>query len=188
MRNVHLGLGLGCIAMALMFALSSLFVVFRTSFPDEVTETDRTVQVDTAAAETPRAVALELIRNHGVKGDVLGIEQDDTSVRFRVHRPGTEHRVEYTKGSGTVQIQDRRWQLGQTLLQIHTTHGFWHNSVPQQIWALLSLLCSIGLVLLGGSGVYLWFEHHEERIVGTVLFTVGLSYGLITLVLTRLDS
>ena len=75
MRNIHLGLGLALFVMALMFALSSLFVVYRGWFPDEVTETERTVQVSAEVATTPRALALELIRNHGLKGDVLGIEQ-----------------------------------------------------------------------------------------------------------------
>ncbi len=188
MRNIHLGLGLALFVMALMFALSSLFVVYRGWFPNEVTETDRTVQVATEVATTPRALALELIRNHGLKGDVLGIEQDAETIRFRVFRPGTEHRVEYSKATGVVNIQDREWQLGQTLLQLHVTHGFWHDSIPQNIWAALSLLASFGLLLLGASGIYLWFEHHNERVIGSILLTVGLSYGLITLVLTRMDS
>jgi hypothetical protein len=49
-------------------------------------------------------------------------------------------------------------------------------------------LCSFGLLLLGGSGISLWFEHHKERVIGSILLTVGLSYGLITLILTRMDS
>ena len=40
MRNIHLGLGLALFVMALMFELSSLFVVYRGWFPDEVTDTE----------------------------------------------------------------------------------------------------------------------------------------------------
>jgi hypothetical protein len=188
MRNIHLGLGLAFVVMALMFALSSLFVIYKPWFPDEATETERTVQLAADAAKTPRSLALELIRNHGLKGDVIGIERDAETFHFRVFRPGTEHVVDYVRATGEVRIQEKRWQLGQTLLQLHTTHGFWHDSIPQSIWAGLSLLTSIALLLLGASGVYLWFAHHKERFIGSVLLAVGLSYGIITLVLTRLDS
>lgn len=188
MRNIHLWLGLASFVMALMFALSSLFVIYRPWLPDEVAETDRVVQISAQSAQTPRALALELMRHHGLKGEVQGIEEHADGFRFRVYRPGAEHRVEYSTGANEVQIQDRQWQLGQTLLQIHVTHGLWHESVPIAIWAILGLLASIGLLLLGASGIYLWFAHHQERFIGGILLAFGLGYGLISLVLTRLDS
>jgi hypothetical protein len=84
-------------------------------------------------------------------------------------------------------IRHREWQLGQTLQQLHTTHAFWHEFAPANVWAALSLLASIGLLLLGASGIYLWFSHHRERAIGGALLVFGLGYGLIALVLTRLE-
>ena len=188
MRNIHLWLGLAFVVMAMIFALSSLFVIYRPWLPDEVAETNRTLRISPENAGTPRELARELIRNHGLKGELLGVEETAESFKFRVYRPGTEHRVEYVRETGETRIQDRQWQAGQTLLQIHVTHGFWHESATAWIWALLSFLSSVGLLLLGASGIYLWFAHHKERVIGGVLLALGLGWGLATLVLTRMVS
>lgn len=188
MRNVHLWLGLASVLMALMFALSSLFVVFRQSFDSKPQESQRTVQVSPELASTPRALARELILNHGLKGELAAVNEDAEGMTFRIHRPGTEHSIDYSKATGAVTISDKQWALGQTLLQVHVMHGFWHEWVPGWIWALLGFLTSVALLLLGASGIYLWFAHHKERVIGGVLLAVGLIYGISTLVLTRMDS
>jgi hypothetical protein len=162
--------------------------MYRSWFPDEITETERTVQVAADAAGTPRELALELIRNHGLKGELQNIAETEEGYTFRIFRPGADHGVEYLRATGQVKIKDKRWQAGQTLMQLHTAHGFWHESVTATLWSAFSLLTSLGLLALGASGIYLWFVNRAERLVGGILLTVGLSYGLITLILTRLDS
>jgi hypothetical protein len=141
--------------------------------------------VTSEAATTPRAVALELMRNHGLKGDLREIEQSDDGMRFVVVRPGTRAEVEYSRASGEAKIQTRRQGFLEMTVQLHTNHGFWHDFLPSNAWALLSLLGSIGLFLLGATGIYLWFCHNEERLIGSVLLVVGLIYSLTTLVLSR---
>ena len=49
------------------------------------------------------------------------------------------------------------------------------------------LLTSIGLLLMGASGIYLWFETHDERKIGSVLLTSALVFGLGLLVLVRIQ-
>lgn len=185
-RNVHLALGLTFVAMALIFALSSLVIINRPWFPESIEVSERTVQVGAQAASTPRARALALMRSEGLKGTVSGIEEDSEAIRFRIFRPGTESKIAYVRSTGEAKIELRRWGLLETLVQIHVNHGFWHEFAPSNAWAGLSLLASIGLLLLGATGIYLWFEHHEERVAGGVLLVLGLTYGLVTLVLTRL--
>ena len=72
------------------------------------------------------------------------------------------------------------------LLQLHVNHGFWHDFGPANGWAAFSLLTSIAMLLLGVSGIYLWFMHHEERLIGGVLLGVGFGYAIVTLTLIRL--
>jgi hypothetical protein len=43
------------------------------------------------------------------------------------------------------------------------------------------------LLLLGVTGIYLWFAHHSERLIGGIILGFGLLYGIVTLVLTRLE-
>lgn len=188
MRNIHLGVALTVIVMAMIFAASTIYFMYRSWFPDEITETERTIRVSADAAGTPRELAKELIRNHGLKGEVLGITETDGGYTFRIFRPGAEHGVEYSRAAGVVTIKDKQWQLGQTLMQLHTMHGFFHESATATLWSAFSLLTSLGMLALGASGIYLWFVNRAERLVGGVILTLGLSYGLITLILTRLDS
>ena len=186
MRNVHLGLGLVLVAMALIFALSSLVIIYRPWLPQSIEESERTVRIPAQAAATPRALARALMRSGGMKGTVSGIEEDSEAIRFRIFRPGSEFRIEYGRSTSEAKIELRRWGLLETLVQLHVNHGFWHEFAPTNAWAALSLLASAGLLLLGATGIYLWFAHYEERVVGGILLALGLTYGLATLVLTRL--
>lgn len=188
MRNLHLGIALTVIVMAMVFAASTIFFMYRSWFPDEVTEAERTIQVSSDAASTPRGLAMELIRDHGLKGEVLGITETHDGYKFRIFHPGAEHGVEYSRATGVATIKDKQWQLGQTLMQLHTMHGFHHESGTATLWSAFSLLASLGMLALGASGIYLWYVNRAERLVGGVILTLGLSYGLITLILTRLDS
>jgi hypothetical protein len=188
MRNIHLGIALMIIVMAVIFAASTIFFMYRSWFPDQVTETERTITAPASAAGAPRDLAMELMRNHGLKGEVLGIADTDDGYTFRIYRPGTEHSVEYSRTTGIVTIKDKRWQLGQTLMQLHTMHGFFRQTGTATLWSAFSLLTSLGMLALGASGIYLWFVNRAERLAGGIILTLGLSYGLITLILTRMDS
>ncbi len=184
-RNIHRGLGLACFMMAMMFVASSVFVIYRPLFSKRVTEGEWTDRVATSATGTPRLVALEVMRAHHLKGGVLGVAELDEGFSFRIVRPGTEHRVDYSTISGDTTIRDRQYPLGQTLLQLHDTHVLWHEFVPAGVWSALSLLTSIGLLLLGASGIYLWYT---ERVIGGILLIGGVGFCLTTLVLTLLAS
>lgn len=186
MRNTHLALGLACLVMAAVFAVSSLVIIYRPWLPQQRDESERTVTLAPEQAATPRDLARVLMLEHGLKGDLGQIESEGGEVRLRIFRPGTEARVRYDTGTGQATIETRRWGALEMLVQLHVNHGFWHDFVPSQVWAALSLLASIGLLLLGASGLYLWFEHHQERRIGAALLVGGLIVGLTSLVLTRL--
>jgi hypothetical protein len=188
MRNIHLGLGLAFALIALLFALSSLAFIYGSLLPEEsVEDAEQTLLIPAAKASNGRALASELMRNHGIEGDLRGVEVSSEEIRFRIVRPGTEAHVVYSPASEEATIRLRRLGLAQTLKQLHTNHGFWHDFLPSNVWAGLSLLGSIGLILLGLSGIYLWFNFHHERIVGGVLLGGGILYAVTTLVLTRMS-
>jgi len=186
MRNAHLATGILCAAMAAIFAVSSLVIIYRPWLPAGKSESELSVAVPPDRAATPRALALVLMREHGLRGELRQVGAEGGAMSFRIVRPGTEARVQYDPGSGVATISTTRRGTLETLVQIHTNHGLWHEFLPSQAWGALSLLASIGLLLLGVSGLYLWFSFHEERVIGAVLLGAGLVYGLVTLALTRL--
>jgi hypothetical protein len=185
MRNVHLILGLLFFFYALLFAASSLVIIYRPWLKPTRNEQEQTVRVAADRAKTPRDLALELMQNQGLKGDLQDIQQEGETVRFVIARPGTRSDVTYAAFSSEAKIKTRRDGFLETLVHLHTNHGFWHGFMPANAWALLSLLGSVGLFLLGATGIYLWFCHHEERVIGFVILGVGLIYSLAALVLSR---
>ena len=186
MRNVHLILGLLFFFYAMLFAASSLVIIYRPWLKPTHREQEETLRVASERAQTPRDLAFELIQNHGLKGDLRDIKQDGDATRFVIARPGMRAEVKYSAGTGEANVKTRREGFLETLVQLHTNHGFWHEFMPANAWSLLSLLGSVGLFLLGATGIYLWFCHHEERTIGFVILAVGLAYSLTTLVLSRI--
>jgi hypothetical protein len=186
MRNIHLILGLLLFFYAMLFATSSLVIIYRPWLKPTHSEQEQTVRVAADRAQTPREVALELMQGQGLKGDLRDIKQEGDGVRFVIARPGMRSEVRYAATTGEAKIRTRREGFLETLVQLHTNHGFWHDFMPANAWSLLSLLGSVGLLLLGATGIYLWFCHHEERMIGFVILAVGLTYSLTMLVLSRI--
>jgi len=186
MRNLHLGLGLIFVLMALVFAVSSLVIIYRPWLKPAPHDSEASIQLSPEAATTPRAAARELMTKHGFKGDLREIREQGV-VRFRIVRPGEQAEVQYAPAIGEAKIKVRRHGAFDTMVQLHTNHGFWHEYAPSNVWAAISLFTSVGLLLLGATGIYLWFAHHSERLIGAILLGFGLVYGLVTLALTRLE-
>ena len=186
MRNLHLGLGLIFVLMALIFAVSSLVFMYRPLFGITTRVSETSIQLSPEAAASPRAAARELMTRHGLKGDLREIREQSV-VRFRIVRAGEEAEVQYTPAIGAAKIKVRKHGAFDTMVQLHINHGLWHDYAPMNFWAAISLFTSVGLLLLGGTGIYLWLAHHNERRIGGILLGFGLVYGVVTLVLTRLE-
>ena len=186
MRNVHLGLGLVFVLMALVFALSSMVIIYRPLFVPKPVETETGVQLAPEAMESPRAAAHWLMVNQGLKGELRQIQEKDGRVSFRIVRPGNAVEVSYA-AAGKAKLKTRRFSAEDTLVQLHTNHGFHHEYLPSQLWSAIGFLASVGLILLGLTGIYLWFAHHQERVIGGVLLGFSLVFGMVAMVLTRLE-
>lgn len=186
MRNIHLALGVSFFFVALLFALSSTVLMYRSWFPKSVDRNSATVQLEPGL--DGRAAALALMRTKGVRGDLYDIRAEGDDLRFRIAQPGTEVAVTYTPATGDAKLDARRYNFFETLVQLHTNHGFWHDSLSVNLWALLSLAVSVGLLLLGASGIYLWYKHPQERFIGNVLLAIGFAVPLVALLITRLQA
>jgi hypothetical protein len=187
MRNIHLGLGLVFVLMALVFAVSSVVIIYRPWIQTKPTETERPVTISAEAKGTPRDAAMELMSEHGLAGELRQVQEEGDKVNLRIALPGEMAEVAYSRSSGEGVIKLRRQGALETMVQLHTNHGLWHDHFPTQAWAIINFLASFGLLLLGASGIYLWFSHHKERVIGGVLLAFSLLFGLVTLTLTRLE-
>ena len=66
---------------------------------------------------------------------------------------------------------------------MHATFGVEHEYGPHNLWGVLMLLTSVGLLVLGGTGLYLWFRMRSERRVGSILLAANLVFGVVLIAL-----
>ena len=184
MRNTHLFLGLAACLFLLMYGLSSVQMAHSTwfSMKPEVTETRMNIATDTAG--DPRAIAAEL-RRAGLRGEIRNVETNAAGYRIYMERPGTSYRIDYTRATREAKIRVNSSGFMAMLNRIHHIGGTWHDYWLINVWGVFVALVSVTLILLGATGIYLWFKAHGERVIGVVLLAVNLGICVTLLVLIR---
>jgi hypothetical protein len=176
LRNTHLFTGLFCCLFLLMYGVSSVQMAHNRWFNLRPTVTEAEFPV---RGDSPRAIALELMADHGVRGELTQVRE----AAFRIQRPGTVYEVQF--GGGTAKVKTNVAGFMGMLNRIHHVGGLWHEYTLTNVWAFFVGVVSAGLLILGGTGIYLWFKIHQERVIGTVLLVAGLAYGLTLVVMIR---
>ena len=179
LRNTHLILGLFCCLFLLMYAVSSVQMSHNRWFDNKPRVTESEVAVH---GGNPREVAAELMAQ-GLRGELAAVFTTPLGASFRIVRPGTVYEVTWTNGMAKIRTNEANF-MGM-LNRIHHIGGLWHDFKLMNVWAFFVGVVSAALLILGGTGIYLWFKIHEERMIGTVLLALGLGYGLTLIVLIR---
>ncbi|MBM3788665.1 MAG: hypothetical protein FJW30_30380 [Acidobacteria bacterium] len=68
---------------------------------------------------------------------------------------------------------------------MHFISGMWHETREINWMGLLAGLVSLALVVMGVTGILLWFRMKNERLFGSVLIAVTLLWGLGLMVAMR---
>ena len=181
-REIHLALGLFSCAFVLMYSISSLQMVHQW-FSEEPTVETRELPVETSG--DGRAVARELMERHGLAGELSPVKETETGYEFRLFRTGRGHQVAYDRETRIATVTTRTFAWAQALGWIHRTAGFERNDWVGLGWSAFSVAVSASLLLLGASGIYLWFLLKRERLVGGVLLALGGGGGVLLLALIR---
>lgn len=184
LRNTHLLLGLSCCLFLLMYGVSSVQMSHNTWFNlrPAVSTTEYTLAPGITDA---RAIANELISAHGLRGEVTQVRPGPTALSLTITRPGTVYQVEYTPAAGVAKVRDNHAGFMGMLNRLHHVNGVRHDYWLINIWGALVGIVSLALLTLGGTGIYLWFKIHRERIIGSILLAGGLGYGMTLLILLR---
>ena len=168
-RDIHLLLGLFLCGAILVLGVSSVIFAHRTWFDNEPTVTEHTVPVDPAGAGTPRALANQLVATQGYRGWLSRVRETDEDVRLVIGRMGTIHDVHYQRGAAEAHVKKRVWPFTAMLTWMHGMFKVDHEYALHNVWGWLMLTASVGLLVLGGSGIYLWWRLQSERRVGLAL-------------------
>jgi hypothetical protein len=184
LRNTHLLLGLFCFLFVLMYGLSALQMAHRRWFDLKPNITESTVQA-TPGASDARQVARELMDRQDLWGDIAQIRKTPAGAAFRIQNPGAVYEVEYSAETGAAKVKANSPDFLGMLNRLHHVEGLYHDHILSNLWGVFVGVVSVALIVLGGTGIYLWFKLHKERKIGLVLLVVSLSYSLGLLVLMR---
>ncbi|MCB9384977.1 MAG: PepSY-associated TM helix domain-containing protein [Bryobacterales bacterium] len=186
-RNIHLVLGLFCALFLLMYAVSAVQMSHNAWFDMKPAVREARLPVDPAQATSPRALAAELMREHGLRGEIQSAREEEGVYQVRIFRPGTTVEARYTPGAGEAEVKTSRATFMGLLNRMHHHNGVYHESLLRKAWGWLVGLISLAILLLGASGVYLWFKTYNERRIGGAIFSLGLFVGLGLLLATRMQ-
>lgn len=187
-RNIHLMIGLACCLFLLTYAVSAVEMSHNDWFDMEPTVAEAAVEVNPAEATSPRALARSLMQSHGLRGGIDRADEGEQGYDIRISRPGTVAEVRYRPGSPQATVKTSTANFMGMLNRIHHVNGLYHEDTLLNVWGAFVGLVSLALLALGGTGVYMWFKIHNERMAGGLILFAGLSVGAGLLVAMRLQS
>jgi hypothetical protein len=180
LRNVHLSTGLFCLAFLLMYGASAVQMAHRRWWPVRERVTEWSVRLPAGLADARVAS-----RGLAIRGELTAVRTSGGALYFRIVRPGTVNQVEYSAATGEAKVRTADSGFTGLLNRLHQAQGVWHEYPPLNRWSAVSGLVSLGLLLLGATGLYLWFRNHSERWIGAALLGAGGGLAAVLIVWMR---
>jgi hypothetical protein len=184
LRDTHLACGLFAVLFVLMYGVSSVQMAHNSWFDVRPAVTESRYNLP-AKMEGARAAARELMDRHGLAGELGQVKETPEGASFRIVRPGIVHEIVYTAASGETAVRTSKANFAGLMNRLHHISGLWHEDALVNAWAAALALIAASLIVLGLSGIYLWFKIHTERLMGSVLLAVSLAFSITVIVLLR---
>ncbi|MFA6110941.1 MAG: PepSY-associated TM helix domain-containing protein [Candidatus Latescibacterota bacterium] len=183
-RRVHVVVGLAAGALVLLFAVSGLMLNHRWAlweFWSERVERVQQVRVEVPRVGSELERARSVLSQMKVQGEVTYLvhDSDSDTLEIRTTRPGrlATVRVHNASGEGRLTIVDLNgWSL---LPGLHVLSGLHSNLAEKKnwigtaVWSAMMDATVLALVLLVGTGLYLWAAAPADRRVGMLALAFG---------------
>jgi len=186
-RNTHLLLASFSLPFLLMYGISAVQMSHSTWFNMKPVVHERQLNLQPGGTDA-RVIAREIMdREHDIKGELNTIQADDSAVALRIVVPGTVHEVRYDRTSGIASVKTSVGGPMVMLNRLHHWAGFWHEPWTMKFWAGAVAVVSAALLLVGVSGLYMWFTRRSERRLGIALLAINVIVALTLIVLLRIS-
>src|SRR4051812_23828966 len=165
-RNLHLVFASFSLPFLVMYGVSAVQMSHSTWFEMKPVVRERQLQLPAGQSDA-RAIARAVMENDAsVRGEVANIQANQAGLSLRIVVPGTVHDVRYTPESGLTHVKSSVAGVMGMLNRLHHWAGFWHETAPMKLWGLAVAVVSTALLLLGVTGLYMWFTRRPERRLG----------------------
>jgi hypothetical protein len=184
-RNIHLLLASFSLPFLVMYGVSAVQMSHNSWFQMKPAVQERDFPVQPGQSDG-RAIARTVMdREPSITGEITNVQTDAVGVSLRIVVPGTVHELKYDPRSGNAHVRTSVAGVMGMLNRLHHWAGFYHEPVPMKLWAGAVAIVSAALLLLGATGVYMWFTRRPERRIGVALLAVNLAFALVLIVLMR---
>jgi len=184
-RNIHLLVASFSLPFLIMYGISAVQMSHSSWFQVKPAVTEREVSLAPGQADA-RTVSREIMnRQPGMKGELSNVQSTDAGLTLRIVVPGTVREVRYDRASGVARIKTSTAGVMGMLNRLHHWAGFWHEPASMKTWAVFVAVVSLGLLIVGASGIYMWFTRRPERRIGMALLAVNLAFAITILTLLR---
>lgn len=181
LRNFHLILGMAGVFFVLTYALSAVQMAHRVKLAPVIHERDLAL----APGMEARAAAQQLMDSDDYAGELGNIKTTPAGFQFGINRAGTNYNVVYDRTTGKTHVRESVQGFMGMLNRLHHLNGLHHASGAMNAWGWALVFVSVTLLLLGATGIYMWFRLRKERFAGAVLLAINLGVSLALLGLLR---
>ena len=186
-RKVHFYLGLYFLFFVWLFALTGLLLnhsewQFAQFWPGrQISNSEHSIQqpAGTSSLDVARDISGQL----GIVGEIewLTTRPEPTRLDFRVNRPGLNIEVKADLQAGRATVQRTKVNAWGTTRVLHTFTGVRANDprknqrdwIVTTAWAWAMDAVAIGLILMVGSGLVMWWNCRANRCSGLFALVAG---------------
>ena len=185
LRNVHLSFASLALPFLLMYGISAVQMSHNRWFDMKPAVTEQTLMLPSGIPEARRIAREVMDRVPSARGELQNIQYTDQGVVLRVVVPGTVHEVRYAMATGATTLKTSVGGVMVMLNRLHHMAGLSHDVTWLNVWGWAVAIVSSALVLIGATGLWMWFLRRTERVLGAVLLAVNLTFALVLIVLIR---
>jgi len=182
-RDLHLWSGVFALAYLAIFAWSGVQIAQPRWFHLQPSSTDSVTVLPPGLSA--KQVADHLRSERKTLGDLNQLREASGVIQFRLASVGRITDVRYEAADGKTTLKTNLMSTAQMINRMHFISGMWHETREINWMGLLAGLVSLALVVMGVTGILLWFRMKNERLFGSVLIAVTLLWGLGLMVAMR---
>jgi hypothetical protein len=185
-RSIHLLLASLALPFLVMYGISAVQMSHNGWFDMKPTVTEQTLTLPKSLSDS-RWIAREVMdRVPAARGEVQNMQVTDQGTFIvRLVIPGTVHEVRYTPTSGVTTLKTSAGGVMVMLNRLHHMAGLSRSETSLNVWGWVVAIVSFALVLIGATGLWMWFLRRTERVFGAVLLALNLTFALVLIVLIR---
>jgi hypothetical protein len=186
-RKLHYYLGLYLLLFLWLFAISGLIINHpkwsAARFWSRRIETVSEHAVSVTSGASDDQLATRIMQNLGIVGELGDLRHEAMSKRidFQVVKPGHSYRIAVDLAAQSAKVTEIRLDGWGAVDAMHKLTGVRlekpeerRDWILTRLWSLAMDALALGLLILVGTGLYLWYRLGTQRLGGIIALTLGL--------------